>query len=67
MLLMRANPLLGQLGGGWALEIETLLGPVGPVGIERLGECHLGPKKSRLPGPNPLPLAQVMDWSASKA
>jgi hypothetical protein len=23
MLLMRANPLRGQEGGGWALEIET--------------------------------------------
>jgi hypothetical protein len=23
MLLMRANPLLGQVGGGWALEILT--------------------------------------------
>ncbi len=21
MLLMRANPLIGQVGGGWALEI----------------------------------------------
>jgi hypothetical protein len=26
MLLMRANPLLGQVGGGWALEILTVLG-----------------------------------------
>jgi hypothetical protein len=23
MLLMQANPLLGQVGGGWALEIQT--------------------------------------------
>ncbi len=28
MLLMRANPLRGQAGGVWALEIETFLGPV---------------------------------------
>jgi hypothetical protein len=28
MLLMRASPLLGQVGGGWALEIKTFLGPV---------------------------------------
>ncbi len=28
MLLMRENPLRGQVGGGWALEIETFLGPV---------------------------------------
>jgi hypothetical protein len=28
MLLMRPNPLRGQVGRDWALEIETLLGPV---------------------------------------
>jgi hypothetical protein len=27
MLLMRAEPLRGQVGVGWALEIETFLGP----------------------------------------
>jgi hypothetical protein len=27
MFLMRANPLLGQVGGGWALEILTFLVP----------------------------------------
>jgi hypothetical protein len=25
---MRAYPLLGQVGGGWALEFESFLGPV---------------------------------------
>jgi hypothetical protein len=28
MVLMRADPLRGQVGGGWALEIETFLSPV---------------------------------------
>ena len=28
MFLMRANPLRRQVGGGWALEIESFLGPV---------------------------------------
>jgi hypothetical protein len=28
MFLMRADPLRGQVGGGWALEIEGFLGPV---------------------------------------
>jgi hypothetical protein len=28
MFWMRACPLLGQLGGGWALEIKSFLGPV---------------------------------------
>jgi hypothetical protein len=27
MFMMRADPLRGQVGGGWALEIETFLGP----------------------------------------
>ncbi len=27
VFLMRADPLRGQEGGGWALEIETFLGP----------------------------------------
>ncbi len=27
-VLMREDPLRGQVGGGWALEIETFLGPV---------------------------------------
>jgi hypothetical protein len=28
MLLMRENPPRGQVGGGWALEIDTFMGPV---------------------------------------
>ncbi len=27
MLLIQANPLLGQVGGGWALEISSFLSP----------------------------------------
>jgi hypothetical protein len=27
-VLMRADPLRGQVGGGWALKIETFLGSV---------------------------------------
>jgi hypothetical protein len=34
------------MGGGWALDIETFLGPAN--GIELIGECHLGPKKVEL-------------------
>jgi hypothetical protein len=29
MLLIWANPLLGQVGGGWALGISTFLAPIG--------------------------------------
>ncbi len=28
MFLMRADRLRGQVGGGWAVEIESFLGPV---------------------------------------
>ncbi len=28
MIFMRTNPLRGQVGGGWALDTETCLGPV---------------------------------------
>ena len=27
MFLMRVDPLRGQVGGGWALEIESFFGP----------------------------------------
>jgi hypothetical protein len=42
-LLMRENPLRGHVGGGWALDSETFLGPV--KSIKPSSECHLGPKK----------------------
>jgi hypothetical protein len=28
MFWLRANPLRGEMGGGWALEFESFLGPV---------------------------------------
>jgi hypothetical protein len=28
MFLLRADTLLGEVGGGWALEMESFLGPV---------------------------------------
>ncbi len=33
MLLMGANPLLGQMGGGCALKISTFLGPPSPFAL----------------------------------
>ncbi len=53
MLLMRANPLRGEVGGGWALEIKPFLGPVkcmglkvgsGSSGIIHPGIIHKGPQ-----------------------
>jgi hypothetical protein len=57
MLLMRANPLREQVGGGWAREIETFLGPV---------KWHRAVRRLSF-GPNPLSLAHVMGLPASKA
>jgi hypothetical protein len=66
MILMRADPLLGQVGGGWALEISSFLGPKwhSPIGLLPFYRAQ---KNSQFPGPNPLPLALVMDMPASKA
>jgi hypothetical protein len=49
MFLMRADPLQGQVGGGWALEIETFLVPematseasaFGPKKVENTQNSH---------------------------
>ncbi len=56
MFLMSADPLHGQVGN---LRPKMAL----PY---RLDDVSQGPKKSRFPGPNPLPLALVMDLHASK-
>jgi hypothetical protein len=65
MLLMRANPLRGQVGGGWALEIKTFLGRV--KWHRAFSRVPFGPSLDFPQPPNPLPLAQVMDLPASKA
>ena len=64
MFWMRAYPLLGQVGGGWALEFLSF-GPQIAFTF-RLDAISQGPNNSRIPGPNPLPLALVMDLHASK-
>ncbi len=46
---MQANPLRGQVGGGWALEIETFLGPVKWHRAVRAGAIW-GSKKSKCTG-----------------
>jgi hypothetical protein len=69
MFWIRAYPLRGEVGGGWALKIESFLGPVKwhranrrvPFGAQGT-RCHFTrPKKPRFPGPNPLPLALVQE------
>jgi hypothetical protein len=64
---MRAYPFTvgGQVGGGWALEIESFLGHVKWQRADRRVSLW-ALAYSRFPGPNPLPLAQVMDMNASK-
>jgi len=65
MFWMLAYLLLGQMGGGWALEILSFLGPKwhSPTGSMPF---HRVQKNSRIPGPNPLHLALVTDMHASK-
>ncbi len=46
------------------LSTSTFLGPKWLA--YRLDAISQGPKNSRIPGPNPLPLALVMDLHASK-
>jgi hypothetical protein len=66
MLLMQANPLRGQVGRSWALEIKTFLGPV--KWHRAVRQVPFGAQKSRdFQGPTPLPLPQVMDLPASQA
>jgi hypothetical protein len=61
MFLMRADPLRGQVGRGWAWKSRFF----GSLKWLRPKRVPCGRKK-RFPGPNPLPLAQVMDLPASK-
>ncbi len=52
----------------WALVHKTTYAPIGPQMALTywLDAISKGPKKSQIPGPNPLPLALVMDMHASK-
>ncbi len=56
---MRAYPLLGQVGGGWAPGILEFFGPQMALAY-RLDAVSQGLKNSRIPGPNALPLALTM-------
>jgi hypothetical protein len=53
MFWMCADPLQGQVGGGWALEIETFLGPV--KWHQTVRWVHLGPKKVKISKAQPTP------------
>jgi hypothetical protein len=54
----------GGGGGGWGRA--SFLGPQIALAY-RLAAISQGPKNSRFPGPNPLPLAQVMDAAHIKS
>jgi hypothetical protein len=65
MFWMPAYSLEGQVGGGWALEIESFLSAVKWHRADR--RVPFGAQKARdFQGPTPLPLAQEMDMQASK-
>ncbi len=57
MFWMRAYPFLGQVGGGWALEFSSYLGPKLHLPIDSM-PFPRGPKTLELLGPTPshLPL-----------
>ncbi len=59
MLLMRANLLQGQVGGGWALEIETF----GPCEMKSSRQAQIKISRAQPPPTH----SQVMDLPASKA
>ncbi len=44
---MRAYPLRGEVGGGWALEFSSFFWALWN-GIEPIGDCHLGPIMKKL-------------------
>jgi hypothetical protein len=63
MPLIRENPLRREVGGGWALEINTFLGTVKwQQAVRRV--TFRAQKSQNLQGPTPLPLAQVMNLLA---
>ncbi len=65
MFLMRADTLRGQVGGGLRPGKLEFFGPQMALAY-RLDAISQGPKNSRIPGPNPLPLPLIMDMHASK-
>jgi hypothetical protein len=65
MFWMHAYPLLGQVRVRWTLEFSSFFDPKMALAY-LLDAISQGPKNSGIPGPNPLPLALVMDMHASK-
>jgi hypothetical protein len=66
-VLEAGKSIIRASGRGLALEIETFLGSVKWHRAARKASAIWEPKKSRFPGPIPLPLVLVMDLPASKA
>jgi hypothetical protein len=52
MFWMRAYPLRGEVGGGWALEFESFLGPVKWHRVNR--RVPIGAQKTREAPPRPI-------------
>jgi hypothetical protein len=66
MLLMRAASITRASGRGLGPGNRDFFGPC-EMASSRKVRVILGPKKSRFPGPNPRPLAQVMDAARIKS
>jgi hypothetical protein len=64
MFGMLAHPLRGQVEGGWALDVESFLGPVKLHRADR--RVPFRAQKTWDFQGHPLPLAQVMDMHTFK-
>ncbi len=53
----------GDGGVRWQCGKKTFLPQ---MALDQLDAISQGPKNSRIPGPNPLPLALIMDMQATK-
>ena len=64
---IRHHPLQGQVGGGWALEIETFLGTVKWIRAYRESDTRISTSgffhKSVSPGPLSIPLGPFRIFS----
>jgi hypothetical protein len=63
--MMSANPLRGQVGGGWALEIETFGSPV--KWHQDVRRVPFGPKKVEISWAQPPPTCPSNGYARIKS
>ncbi len=60
MFWMRAYPLLGEVGGGWALEFSSFLGPKWHLPMGSM-PFHMAQKTREFQGPTPSSYARIQN------